>query len=147
MTWKHWRRLLVPTCLLTIGTTLVACDLGVSWDLAGPRSPPPASGGGGGACWAITVSVWPSLTDSLGMAFGTIRDGSYTDSLRVSQSNFENMNLSAGLERPGIYRVTIAAPGYVTCGRTPSPHADPPREGLSLSLPDRSSHLSCGVLL
>ena len=119
MTWKHWRRLLVPTCLLTIGTTLVACDLGDSWDLspAGPRSPPPASGCAG-ACWAITVQVQPSLTDSLGMAFGTIRDGSYTDSLRVWRSNFENMNLSAGMARPGIYRVTIAAPGYVTWDTT-----------------------------
>lgn len=136
MTWRPWRRLLLPTWVL-IGTTLSACNLNFSaLDTPGLPNPPggPTSDNPFGPRIpdpAIVVVVRPSLTDSLRKVFGSISEGSYLDSLRV-QSWVRDptgvavaMRLWTGhpempslLARPGTYDITIAAPGYVTWDTT-----------------------------
>ena len=67
---------------------------------------------------AIAVNVQPRLTDTIGKAFGAIRDGTYLDSLRVKWLDPQYMMLWAGAGRRGTYSVTVAAPGYVTWDTT-----------------------------
>ena len=51
-------------------------------------------------------------------ARGVVRDGAYVDSLRPhamrGPAPFVLLSRAAALERPGIYSVTVAAPGYKT---------------------------------
>ena len=73
---------------------------------------------------AISVVVQPFLADSGNWVFGTIRDGSYVDSLRVSYLARALVAGSTatpayyGRPRPGTYDVTVAALGYVTWDTT-----------------------------
>jgi hypothetical protein len=76
---------------------------------------------------AITVVVQPFLADSGNWVFGTIRHGSYLDSLSVPWWQRDGrsvaMVLQAGIDFPngprlGTYDVTVAAPGYATWDTT-----------------------------
>ncbi len=117
----HWRRLLTPTWLL-IGATLSAfdCALGVGPVGQGPAEtnpPPPPPHPPIGS--AVRIEVRPNLAFGVGATFGTIREGSYVDSLTLhghilGDTSVVAMILEAGHGRPGTYRVTVDAPGYVT---------------------------------
>lgn len=115
------RRLLVTTCLL-LGATLSGCgvdltglDLSdVDLGMDAPNPLPPDSP----VNPAIAVQLLPRLSDSVGQVFGTIRDGSYIDSLRVRFVYPNHLILWAGVGRSGTYDVTIAAPGYATWDTT-----------------------------
>ena len=89
------KRLFVTTCLL-IGAALAGCGVDLTGTPDWPDVPSP---------WppeffvnpAIAVQLLPRLTDSVGKVFGTVRDGSYIDSLRVRFFTPSAMILWAGL--------------------------------------------------
>jgi hypothetical protein len=130
MQWNRWRSLVA--CLL-IGAA-PACDLNLSGldNLGLPNPPGGPSGPQTGspplplARPAISIEVQPKISDSLSQAFGTIREGSYIDTLKVHWTALRDPArtvLVAGYDslaspRSGMYAVTIAAPGYATWDTT-----------------------------
>ena len=128
MSWKQAHRLLVPAWFF-IGSALTGCidpnlpeccgpnpGSGVGSGTTRPPRPPPA---GPPYYYDFTVVVKPRLSIRSGEAFGAIRGGAYVDSLRVRpRSDTAAMWLHGRVGRPGTYRVTVAARGYITWDTT-----------------------------
>lgn len=59
----------------------------------------------------VTAASGPAIKDTL--ARGIVRDGDYSDSLRVIQIAVGSLSsLGAAVNRPGTYDVTVVHPGY-----------------------------------
>ncbi len=128
MSWKQAHRLLVPAWLF-IGSTMTGCiDPNIpvccgpnpgSGAGSGTTRPPPSRPTGAPYYYEFNVVVKPRLSIRLGQAFGAIRSGAYVDSLRVRPgSDTTTMRLYGRVGRPGTYRVTVAAWGYITWDTT-----------------------------
>lgn len=96
---------------LTRTWLLVGSSLGLASCISGPTDCPAGEPG-----WAVTVQFRDSAADTLirGLTPGVIRDGSYTDSLRVFSvdSIGRPTVLAAGRNRPGTYSLEALRPGY-----------------------------------
>jgi hypothetical protein len=110
------RTLIVLSAGGLIATSLAACSNGSVEPVVCPGVSPPA----------IVVEVRDAITSAPAAAgaVGVIKDGSYTDTLRVTHftgapaSDQTAVGLSGGYGRPGTYDVTLTKPGYQAWSQT-----------------------------